>query len=386
MNILLLGASGSIGSQTLDILKKDKDHFKLVAFSVGHNSRCITSILKQFKEVKHIYLISKRSYKYYQNKYQNIKFYYGKNGLSELVKETDYDMMVNALVGFCGLEPTLIALNNDKKVALANKESLVVGGEIINDILKQGKGTIYPIDSEHGALYKCLKVDDKNVSQLIITASGGAFRKLNREQLKDVKPSDALNHPTWRMGSKITIDCASMMNKCFEVVEAYYLFNYPFNKIKVIQHDESYVHSMVKYKNGLFRAEISKPDMHNPIEFAIYEGEIPFTTYTFNSLDKLKDLHFHPLDYERYPLMKHAEKLIKKRGAYGAILNAVNEEAVYAFLKGKISFLDIEKIIDQVMSSSKIYKKVDYLKIKQIDKKTRQKANKLIKNMENINK
>lgn len=379
MDILLLGASGSIGRQTIDILKNNHQAFRLMGFSVGHKTRYISRLIRLFPEVKHIYMQSSKSCRWYKGKYPSINFYSGKEGLKQLLIHTSYEMLVNALVGFVGLEPTLIALENNKKVALANKESLVVGGDLILKLLDSGKGTIYPIDSEHSAIYKCLKVQSENVDKIILTASGGAFRDLPISELKNVTPVDALRHPTWKMGPKITIDCATMMNKCFEVVEAFYLFRYPYRKIDVILHDESYVHSMVLYKDGYYRAEINRPDMHNPIEFALFEGDIPFTTYSFQSLEELNKFHFHKLDYNRYPLMKHAEQLLKYRGSYGTVLNAANEVAVHAFLNSQISFLDIERVINYVIEHTRIFKDVDYDKICQIDKKTRQKAAKIIK-------
>lgn len=379
MDILLLGASGSIGRQTIDILKNNHQAFRLMGFSVGHKTRYISKLIRLFPEVKHIYMQSSKSCRWYKGKYPSINFYSGKEGLKQLLIHTSYEMLVNALVGFVGLEPTLIALENNKKVALANKESLVVGGDLILKLLDSGKGTIYPIDSEHSAIYKCLKVQSEKVDKIILTASGGAFRDLPLSELKNVTPVDALRHPTWKMGSKITIDCATMMNKCFEVVEAFYLFRYPYRKIDVILHDESYVHSMVLYKDGYYRAEINRPDMHNPIEFALFEGDIPFTTYSFQSLEELNKFHFHKLDYNRYPLMKHAEQLLKYRGSYGTVLNAANEVAVHAFLNSQISFLDIERVINYVIEHTRIFKDVDYDKICQIDKKTRQKAAKIIK-------
>ena len=284
-------------------------------------------------------------------------------------------MVVNALVGFSGLLPSINALQANKKLALANKESLVVGGELINKLLKEGHGELFPIDSEHSALWKCLKVDDKNVSKLMLTASGGAFRKLTREELTNVKASDALKHPTWKMGAKITIDCATMVNKCFEIIEAGYLYNYPASKIGITLHDESYLHSYVIYEDGLKRGELSKPDMRNPIKFAIYEGKIPFATQTFKELSDLKDLHFHEFDINRYPVIKYAKKVLDKKGNLGAILNASNEIAVNAFLKDEIAFLDIERIIDKCMNEIKYISSPSLAEILLCDTNTRILAN-----------
>jgi len=317
MKICLLGASGSIGSQTIDVINKNPKDFTLVAFSVGKRTRCIRTILSKHKSVKAICIGDKSKIKYYQSRYPHITFYSGNDGLLELIRNSDSEMVVNALVGFVGLLPSIETIKCYKKLALANKESLVVGGDYINDLLKEYNGELYPIDSEHSALWKCLKVNPNDVKELILTASGGSFRKLSRAELVDVTPRDALNHPTWKMGSKITIDSATMVNKAFEIIEAGYLFNYPENKIKVMLHDESMLHSYVALKSGGYRGEISKPDMRNPIKFALYEGKIPFNTSYFASLDDLKDLHFHEFDIARYPAIKFAHIVLKKKGTMG---------------------------------------------------------------------
>ncbi len=380
MNILLLGASGSIGQQTLDVIRKNPNDFNLVGFSIGYKSRCISSILKHNPNVTHVYLRDKKKAKEYSKKYPHISFLNEKdNKIEDLINLTNSEMVVNALVGFAGLVPSVKALEANKKLALANKESLVVGGELINKLLKEGKGELYPIDSEHSALWKCLKVDDKNVKRLILTASGGAFRNLSREELVNVKAVDALKHPTWKMGNKITIDCATMVNKCFEIIEAGYLYHYPYSKIGVTLHDESYLHSYVEYLDGSFRGEISKPDMRNPIKFALYEGKIPFATSTFKSLDDLKKLHFHTFKMERYPLVGLAEIVLSKGGTYGATLNRANEVAVNAYLKDEIGFLDIEKIIFKCMNEHKNTSHPTLEKIIEVDEFINKKATKLVK-------
>ena len=225
--IILLGASGSIGSQTIDIIKKHRKTFDLVGFSVGNRVEAIDDILHEFKNVKYVVIKEKTNMERFQNRYPHIKFNYGDDGLTKIIEEVKCDMVVNALVGFVGFLPTIKTLELGIDLALANKESLVVGGELVNNLIKKHHSHLYPIDSEHVALAKCLKAG-KKVDRLIITASGGAFRDLNREQLKDVTVEMALKHPSWLMGNKITIDCATMMNKGFEIIEAYYLFNFPF--------------------------------------------------------------------------------------------------------------------------------------------------------------
>lgn len=380
MNILLLGASGSIGSQTIDVINKNPQDFTLVGFSVGKRTRCIGNILKKHKEVAYVYMIDRNVCRRYQKKYPNIKFLNSvDNKLEDIILLCDKaEMVVNALVGFSGLLPSIVSLQNNKKLALANKESLVVGGELINKLLKEGKGELFPIDSEHSALWKCLKVDDQNVKKMMLTASGGAFRNLSRDKLENLKAIDALKHPTWVMGAKITIDCATMINKCFEIIEAGYLYNYPYSKIGVTLHDESYLHSYLVYEDGLYRGEISKPDMRNPIKFALYEGKIPFKTQTFSSLGDLKGLHFHEFNPDRYPLVSLAGTVLNKKGTYGAVLNRSNEVAVHAFLHGEIGFLDIEEIVFKCMKEHKNIVHPTLEQILYVDEQINKKATEMV--------
>ena len=378
-SIVLLGASGSIGYQTLDIIKKNPQDFLLLGISIGRKTRKIHGILSLFLSVKAVCIQDKNKISYYQKHYPNVKFFYGDDGLIKLIDECKAEMVVNALVGFVGLYPSIYSLTNNYKLALANKESLVVGGDIINDLLKKGHGQLFPIDSEHSALWKCLKVKDDDVDKLVITASGGAFRKLNREQLVDVKASDALKHPTWKMGPKITIDCASMVNKSFEVIEAYYLFGYDYSHIDILLHDESMIHSLVKYKDGTYRAEVSHPDMRNPIRFALYEGNIPFDTEVADDYHKYGPYHFHDFDINRYPVVNHAKTVMEKGGTYGAVFNASNEVAVHAYLKDEIPFLAIENIIDRCMKEHKRQDAKDYQTLYEVDRSTRRYVQELIK-------
>ena len=378
-NVIVLGFSGSIGTQAADILYHDKDNFNVVGFSIGYKTRTISHFIKKFPNAKHIFMRSEKSKKYYAKKYPQIHFYSEEDdGLKSLIINSNCDMVINALVGFVGFMPSIVALKNNKILCLANKESLVVGGELINELLNQGNGKLYPIDSEHVAISKCLHVDNKNVKKIIITASGGAFRDLNRDQLIDVTVKEALNHPTWKMGNKITIDSATLVNKTFEIIEAHYLFNYPYNKIDVLLHKESYVHSLISYKNGTFRADISKPDMHNPIKWALYEGNISYKTYLINNLNELDKFHFKPFDINRYPIVKFAKKVIDRKGTYGACLNASNEVAVRAFLNEKIKFLDIEYVINKCMGNHKNITHPSYEDIVKANNETIKYATKLV--------
>jgi len=374
--VLLLGASGSIGSQTLDILDKYSDRFKLTAFSVGHRSEIIPALIAKYKDVKDIYLIDNKKKNNYQKQYPNINFYSGKNGLVNITKKATYDMCVDALVGFSGMEPAIITLKRNKILCLANKEALVAGGTIINRLLKNGHGKLYPIDSEHVAIAKCFsRVNKDDVSKIMITASGGALRNLPLERLNDVTPEEALAHPTWKMGNKITIDCATMMNKGFEIIEAYYLFNYPLDKIEVLMHDESLVHSLLRLKDGTLVADYGKPDMHNPIEYALLESKSNYEVMKVKSLDEFKDSHFHTYNKDRYPLCELAKKCLVEGASKMIALNAANEVAVSRFLNHDISFPMIYEIVKKVVDNTKLNKNPSLKEIKLIDKLAREEAN-----------
>ena len=378
MKVCLLGASGSIGKQTVDVMQKNPLDFDLVAFSVGHQVKQISKILKKYPSVKYICVADEFDCINYQRRHPTLHFYWGDDGLINLINDSNPDMVVNALVGFVGLKPTLVSLEKNKIVCLANKEALVMGGQLVNKLLDEGKGKLYPIDSEHVALAKCLSVDDQDVEKLIITASGGAFRNLLRRDLVNVKASDALKHPTWKMGPKITIDCATMANKTFEIIEAHYLFRYPFEKIGVLLHDESLIHSLVKYNNGLYRVDYGKPDMRVPIKYALYQGITDYQTELVDDYHRFKNCHFHEFNEYRYPIVRWAKVVIEEKGTYGAVLNAANEVAVQAYLKDEIPFLMIEEIIDHFMDTHKNIPNPSYDMIEIIDHSIRKQAREYI--------
>ena len=378
ISVCLLGASGSIGQQTIDVMLKNPLDFDLVSFSIGQRTRYVRGIINRFPNIKYICLQNRNKVNYYQKQYPQITFYYGDEGLNELIRNSGVDMVVNALVGFVGLEPSITALENNKILCLANKESLVVGGEIINGLLAQGKGKLYPIDSEHVAIAKCLAVDNQDVDKIIITASGGPFRNLKRNQLTDITPEQALAHPNWKMGKKITIDSATMVNKTFEVIEAYYLFGYDFSKIEIILNLNSYVHSIVRYNDGTYRADVGKPDMRVPIKYALYQGLTSYQTVVTDNLDEIKNTSFAQFDINRFPIINVAKKVIEEKGSLGAIFNASNEEAVRAFLNHEIPFLGIEKIINNCLIKQKNIKNPNYEQLKQVDVLTRQMVKEMI--------
>jgi 1-deoxy-D-xylulose-5-phosphate reductoisomerase len=343
-HVALLGASGNIGSQSLDLFSSDRTSFELEAISVGHHVEKIPAILAAFPTIHFVCVEEEAAALALSKEHPELKVSWGDEGLVELLEGCNCDMVENALVGFSGLVPSLTALRLNKILCLANKESLVVGGTLIERLLAQGKGKLYPIDSEHVALAKCLsRVKREDVERLVITASGGAFRKLSRSELTNVTPEMALQHPTWKMGAKITIDSATMMNKGFEVIEAHYLFDWPVDKIEILLHDESEVHSLLFMKDGSYYADVGKPDMHGPIAYALYEGKAPFEVRHEKGIHDFGDYHFKAFDPKRYPAVGIALKALKEGGIETAVLNAANEEAVHLFLEGKIPFLDIEQ-------------------------------------------
>lgn len=360
MDLVILGASGSIGTQTIDVIKNNEKKWTLKGFSVGNKTFYVDEILKEFKDVNSICLKNKKDYLNYKNKYPSIKFFYGDKGLIKLIKYNKNATILNALVGFVGLRPSIVSLKLNRTLLLANKESLVCGGNLINKILKR-KGKIYPIDSEHVAIAKCLYNENiSDVNEIIITASGGPFFNLNREELKNVTLKDALNHPTWKMGNKITIDSATMMNKTFELIEAYYLFGIDFDKIKAIVNRKSLVHGLVKFNDGRIKLNVGENLMKYPILYALDLGKPNDDTFKDIELNTYDRYEFFNLSKKRFPLLNYAEKVVKSSKNEGVILNAINEECVQAFLNSKINFIDIENIIDKIFSSAVFIKCNNY--------------------------
>lgn len=360
MDLVILGASGSIGTQTIDVIKNNEKKWTLKGFSVGNKTFYVDEILKEFKDVTSICLKNKKDYLNYKNKYPSIKFFYGDKGLIKLIKYNKNATILNALVGFVGLNPSIVSLKLNRTLLLANKESLVCGGNLINKILKR-KGKIYPIDSEHVAIAKCLYNENiSDVNEIIITASGGPFFNLNREELKNVTLKDALNHPTWKMGNKITIDSATMMNKTFELIEAYYLFGIDFDKIKAIVNRKSLVHGLVKFNDGRIKLNVGENLMKYPILYALDLGKPNDDTFNDIELNTYDRYEFFNLSKKRFPLLNYAEKVVKSSKNEGVILNAINEECVQAFLNSKINFIDIENIIDKIFSSAVFIKCNNY--------------------------
>ena len=384
--ILLLGASGSIGTQTIDIIEQHPEQYELVSFGVGKNIDYARKLLTKYP-VSLISVERKEDSEELQKEFPHTRVTYGNEGLVELVTSVDYDLLVNALVGFVGLEPTLKALETNHNVALANKETLVVGGELVNKAALENGCVITPIDSEHSAIAQCLAGNPyKQIKKLIITASGGSFRKKTREELKDVTVEEALSHPNWTMGAKITIDSATMMNKGFEVMEAHYLFDVPYEQIEVLMHDESIIHSMVEYKDGAVMAELGTPDMRIPIQYAISDPENLRSELNLGeSLDlaKVATMHFHAPDYNRFPLLKLAYDIGKNPGTNQAVLNASNEVANAAFRNHRIPFLMIEEVVFKTVEAFENKPVTSLKELIEVDQKARKYAEDYIRNKVN---
>lgn len=349
-NIALLGASGSIGTSTLEVIKRHQDKFNLVAFSVFSKVGLIENILDTFKGVKIVAVRSLNEVSDLQLKYKNVTFIEGEKGLNAVATIKEADILVSALVGFVGLTPTINAIKQGKDIALANKETLVVAGDIIMDLARIHNVKILPVDSEHSAIYQCLEKENE-VSKIILTASGGPFFKKSLNELEDVTLNDALNHPTWKMGNKITIDSATMFNKAFEVIEASHLFNLDASQIEVIIHPQSIIHSIVEFKDGAMKAQMGVSDMKVPIAYALsYPNRLDNIAISLSLKDVAK-LEFYEADLNRFEPISLAYNALKEKGTYPAVLNAANEEAVNLFLNGKIKFTDILKIVKNTLSA-----------------------------------
>ncbi len=349
--ILLLGATGSIGLQTVDVIEQHPDLFCLVGVCAGSNSEVLNQILSKHNTIEVVGIGN-------ADKKDEIQFnqvYSDDDAMIECIQNCEYDLLVNAVVGFRGLKPTLASLNKGIDVALANKESLVAGGVLVREALKRTNTKLYPIDSEHSAIFQSLQGNDrKSVKRLIITASGGSFRDKKRDELKDVTVEQTLKHPNWNMGKRITVDSATMVNKGFEVIEAHYLFGVDYDSIDVVLHRQSIVHSMVEYNDNAVIAQLGSADMRLPIQYALCYPERP-TLKEDQPLDMTKtlDLNFQKMDFDRYPMLRLAYSIGKKEGNLGAVFNGADEQAVELFLQKKISFLDIETSIQQACAHAK---------------------------------
>ncbi|SER56546.1 1-deoxy-D-xylulose-5-phosphate reductoisomerase [Salisediminibacterium halotolerans] len=371
--INLIGSTGSIGIQTLDVMRAHPETFRLQSMSFGSN---MTEALKQAEEFKPAVICTATRELADRLKMQlsyPATVVYGFDGLIYAAAETDGEMLVNAVMGRVGLEPTLKAIEAGKDIAIANKETLVTAGHLVTEAAERRGVKLIPVDSEHSAIYQCLHGNwEKEVETLILTASGGSFRDLSRAELANVTLKDALNHPNWNMGAKITVDSASMMNKGLEVIEAKWLFNMPYDQIDVILHKESIVHSMVEYIDGSVLAHMGTPDMRVPIQYALSEpSRLDLQDSKRLKLWEIGQLHFQKMDFERFRLLQLAYDAGRLGGTAPTVMNAANEVAVARFLDGEISFLQIEEFIERALHNHTPLQAPDLATIVSVDKDTR---------------
>lgn len=349
--INLIGSTGSIGIQTLDVVRSHASEFSVHGISFGQNIEVGMEQIEEFRPE----IISVGTKEIMEQVKKQISYQatvlYGQQGLLEVAVYGDSKILVNAVMGRVGLEPTLKAIEAGKDIAIANKETLVTAGHIVTEAAAKHGVELIPVDSEHSAIYQCLHGNvEKEVSKLILTASGGSFRDRSRNELKGVTVEDALKHPNWQMGAKITIDSATMMNKGLEVIEAKWLFNMDYNKIDVVLHKESIIHSMVEYIDGSVLAHLGTPDMRVPIQFALsLPNRLDLKGGERLKLWEVGTLHFEKMDEERFRCLQLAFEAGRQGGTAPTVLNAANEVAVSLFLQGRISFLDIESLVEKAL-------------------------------------
>lgn len=360
-NIAIFGSTGSIGTSTLNVVRENKDLFNVVTLVAGKNISKLIEQIDEFKP-KNIYIIDKKNADIIEKKYPNLNIYYGEVGLEEISNLIDFNISVSALVGIAGLKPTYNMIKNGKTVALANKEVLVTGGNLIMQTAKKSGAKLLTVDSEHSAIMQCLNGEEKNlIDKILLTASGGPF--FDKTITDEITVEEALNHPTWNMGKKVTIDSSTMMNKGFEVIEAKWLFNVEPSQIEVVVHRKSLVHSMVQFKDGTIMANIGPKSMQIPIAYALnYPSRISNNIEKLN-LFQISDLKFEKPNLNKFKCLELAYRALEKGHCYQVILNAANEVLVDSFLKKKIKYTDIAKGIENMIN---MYEKRDLKTINEI--------------------
>lgn len=351
MRILLLGSTGSIGTSACRCVQRYPERFQLVGLAANRSAELLVEQTKQFGPEAVYVADSHAAQRITDQLPDTIGVFSGAEGLQAMVNELEYDVLLNALVGSVGLVPTVAALKRNKRVALANKESLVVGGEYITSLLNAGHGELIPVDSEHSAILQCLHGEDsRHIESLVLTASGGPFRELPSDRFASIQPCDALNHPTWSMGSKITIDSATLMNKGFEVIEAHHLFNVDYDRVRVCIHPQSIIHSVVEFHDGAMIAQLGVPDMELPIQYALsYPERLPLQGRRLR-LSEIGTLTFSKPDLQRFPCLRLCLEAGRTGGTAPVVLNAANEVAVEQFLAHVIPFEAIAAIIEDALS------------------------------------
>ena len=370
--ISLMGATGSIGTQTLDVIREHPEEFRLTAMSVGKNIEEARKMITEFNP-RLVSVQRKEDAETLSREFpSSVKVLHGDEGLVEVACHQDADILVNAVLGSVGLYPTLQAIEAGKTIAIANKETLVTAGHLVMEAARAKGTSLLPVDSEHSAIFQALQGErEKDIEKLIITASGGSFRDRTREELVGVTVHEALNHPNWSMGAKITIDSASMMNKGLEVIEAHWLFDIPYDRIDVVQHRESIIHSMIQFHDSSVMAQLGTPDMRVPIQYALTYPDRLQRPGKRLDLVEIGKLHFEKMDLDRFRCLAFAYEAGRIGGSMTTVLNAANEASVALFLDNKISFLDIETYIEKAMNAHQVIHRPDLETIHEIDLETR---------------
>lgn len=371
--VFILGSTGSIGINCLNVISNLKDEFKVTGLTVNSNTDLLLEQIKLFKpEV--VAVKDEQCAKNISGKIpKNCNLLVGEDGLVKAAVEAEYDIFMGAMVGFAGLAPTIEAVKRGKRIALANKETLVVAGEIVTDLCRANGSEIIPVDSEHSAIYQCLVGENLNeVEKLILTASGGPFREKDKSFFESATVDEALNHPNWKMGNKITIDSATMMNKGLEVIEAHWLFGLPADKIEIVIHPQSIIHSMVQFVDGSMKAQMGLPDMKLPIQYALTFPERMRNQFERTNLSSISSLTFYEPDFCKFECLKLAFDALKSGGTAACILNAANEVAVGKFLHKEIKFSHISLLIKKALDKIEHKLSPDLKTIFECDRVTRE--------------
>lgn len=376
--VLILGSTGSIGINALNVIRKFPDKFKVAGLTVNSNISLLKEQIDEFRPAFVVVKDKTKASELAESINSKTEILSGESGLIEAAQSRDFDILIGAVVGFAGLIPTIEAIKRGKRIALANKETLVVAGEIVTRLVAENGAEIIPVDSEHSAIYQCLIGENlKEVEKLILTASGGPFLNKDKSFFKTATVDEALNHPNWKMGNKITIDSATMMNKGLEVIEAHWLFGLPFNKIDVVIHPQSIIHSMVQFIDGSIKAQMGLPDMKLPIQYALSFPERFENDFVRTNLPLINNLTFFEPDFDKFECLKLAYQVLETGGTAPCILNAANEIAVEKFLNRQIKFSDIPKFINIALNKIENHSNPDIETIIECDKLTRKFVNTL---------
>lgn len=371
--VFILGSTGSIGVNCLNVISKFKDEFEVAGLTVNSNIELLLQQITKFKPRVVVVRDKNAAQKILDKIPDSCELLVGEEGLIQASIDAEYDIFMGAMVGFAGLAPTIEAVKRGKRIALANKETLVVAGELVTDLCRENNSEIIPVDSEHSAIYQCLIGENLNeVEKLILTASGGPFLNKEKSFFENATVDEALNHPNWKMGSKITIDSATMMNKGLEVIEAHWLFGLPVDKIEVVIHPQSIIHSMVQFVDGSIKAQLGLPDMKLPIQYALTFPERLQNDFERTSLPSIGSLTFFEPDFNKFECLKLSFKALNEGGTAPCVLNAANEVAVSKFLNKEIKFSHIPLLINKALDKVENIFSPDLGTIFECDKKTRE--------------